>query len=204
MTCSERSHLAVESPLNCRACCRPSTGRRKTAPTLRRCVERVRPSRPHAHLARLERCQWPLAPSSTPRTFRTALQPFPTHGSSTPGHPPGGSCLTYALIAPPVALLALPTASLALHSMPVSAVDLASVAEPTQVEHRSAAIDGALDLAKVIHPQRRPPGIRPPQATCATTLASNASTRGDPGLGDCDSGPFLFGDGREDRPLPPT
>jgi hypothetical protein len=64
----------------------------------------------------------------------------------------------------------------------VYAVDVSMVAVATQVKESSASIDDALNLPKIVHSRKRL-GIRPPRRTRATTFSSNASTRGDPGLG---------------------
>jgi hypothetical protein len=66
---------------------------------------------------------------------------------------------------------------------PVDAIDVTVIAVAAQVEQPSARVEDALDLPKIVHSLVRPPGIRPPRVTRATTLMSNASTRGDPGLG---------------------
>ena len=73
---------------------------------------------------------------------------------------------------------------------PVDAVAVPAVALAAQMEGLAATIDNALDLPEIVHSRVRPPGIRPPRGTRATTLSSNASTRGDPGLGADDSGPY--------------
>ena len=78
---------------------------------------------------------------------------------------------------------------------PVSLIDtvhLPVVAEAAEVEHPPAIVDDALDLPEIVHSRARPPGTRPPRGTRAITLASNASTRGDPGLGAGGSGPFFL------------
>jgi hypothetical protein len=50
-------------------------------------------------------------------------------------------------------------------------------------KHLPAVISNALDLSEIVHPRTRPPETRPPLANRATTSPSNASTRGDRGLG---------------------
>jgi hypothetical protein len=66
---------------------------------------------------------------------------------------------------------------------PIDAVHVPVVAVAAQVEEPSARVDNALDLPQIVHSRVRPPGTRPSRWTRATTVASNASTRGDPGLG---------------------
>jgi hypothetical protein len=65
----------------------------------------------------------------------------------------------------------------------IDAVDVPVVAVSAQAEELPASVDDALDLPEIVHSRARPPGTRPPRGTRATTLSSNASTRGDPGLG---------------------
>jgi hypothetical protein len=85
---------------------------------------------------------------------------------------------------------------------PIGAVLVATVALPAQEEEPPAAVIDTLNLPQIVHSRRRPPGTRPPLGTCATTLASNASTRGDPGVGGCDSGPFFLMAVVADPPTP--
>lgn len=93
--------------------------------------------------------------------------------------------------APPVPPLGFPAPDRALAIMtPVDAIDVAVVARAAQVEHPSAAVDDTLDLAEIVHSRAQLPGTRPPRATRATTLSSDASTRGDPGLGAGGFGPY--------------
>lgn len=73
---------------------------------------------------------------------------------------------------------------------PVRAVDVPAIATAAELEHTSADVGDALNLPEIVHSRARPPGTRPARRTRATTLSSNASTRGDPGLGASDSGPF--------------
>jgi hypothetical protein len=87
-------------------------------------------------------------------------------------------------MASPVVPLELAAVSETLFVMTtVDAVDVPVVAVSAQVEDLPASVDDALDLPEIVHSRVRPPGTRPPQGTRATTLSSNASTRGDPGLG---------------------
>jgi hypothetical protein len=101
-----------------------------------------------------------------------------------------------------VALLARPAPGLALkHMPPIRAVHVTVIADAAQVEHPAAVVDDALDLPEIVHSRTRPQGTRPPSRTRATTIASNASTRGDLGSELAAPGPFLFG-GAGDRPPP--
>jgi hypothetical protein len=105
----------------------------------------------------------------------------------------------------PVPLLAASATHDALVIMTsIRAVDVAVIAPPTQVEHLTASIDGACNPAKIVHSRARPPGIRPPRATRATTLMSDASTRGDQGSKLAASGPTYWWLLRDcPAPLPP-
>jgi hypothetical protein len=69
---------------------------------------------------------------------------------------------------------------------------VAVVAVAAQVEHPAAVVDDALDLPEIVHSRARLQGTRPPLRTRATTLTSNASTRGDPGSEGDVSGPYLL------------
>jgi Ca-activated chloride channel family protein len=80
---------------------------------------------------------------------------------------------------PPLRVLALARALGAV--APVRTVDVSAIAVSAQVEQPPAVVDQALDLPKIVHSRARPPRTRPPSRTRATTIASNASTRGDPG-----------------------
>jgi hypothetical protein len=95
--------------------------------------------------------------------------------------------------AQPMPLLALSTPTSALHVMAtIDAVHLAAIASPAKMKKTPTIVDYALNLPQIVHSRVRPLGIRPPRGIRATTLASNASTRGDRGLGAGDSGPFFF------------
>lgn len=72
----------------------------------------------------------------------------------------------------------------------VGAVDVAAVALPAEMKQPPAIVESAENLPEIVHSRERPPGTRPPRGTRATTLSSNASTRGDSGLGGDDSGPY--------------
>ena len=72
----------------------------------------------------------------------------------------------------------------------VGAVHVPVIAVAAKVEQPPAGIVDALNLPEIVHSRVRPPGIRPLRGSRATTLSSNASTRGDPGLGASDSGPY--------------
>jgi hypothetical protein len=88
------------------------------------------------------------------------------------------------VVAQPMLLLALaPMGDTLVVMAPVDAIDVTVIAVAAQVEHPSTRVEDALDLPEIVHSHARPPGTRPPRATRATTLVSNASTRGDPGLG---------------------
>lgn len=77
--------------------------------------------------------------------------------------------------------LALATSLRPLPTVPrIGAVDLPTIAVPAQEKHPPAVINNALNLSEIVHPDTRPPEIRPPPANRATTSSSNASTRGDP------------------------
>jgi hypothetical protein len=81
----------------------------------------------------------------------------------------------------PVVALELATMSETLFVMAtVDAVDVPVVAVSAEVEEPPASVDDALNLPEIVHSRVRPPGTRPPRRTRATTLSSNASTRGDP------------------------
>ncbi len=73
---------------------------------------------------------------------------------------------------------------------PVRTVDVAAIAAAAKVKETPAPVEGAENLSEIVHSRERPQGTRPPQRTRATTPSSNASTRGDPGLGGEDSGPY--------------
>ena len=66
---------------------------------------------------------------------------------------------------------------------PVGAVDVPAVATPAEMEQPPTIVESAENLPEIVHSRERPQGTRPPRGTRATTLSSNASTRGDPGLG---------------------
>jgi len=72
------------------------------------------------------------------------------------------------------------------------AIDLAPIAAAAQMEDAPAGIQNTLNLPQIVHSRPRPQRTRPPAGTRATTPASNASTRGDSGLGGDDSGPHYF------------
>ena len=74
----------------------------------------------------------------------------------------------------------------------VGAVHVPVVAVPAEVKQPPAVVKAAEKLSKIVHSREGPPRISPPRQTRATTLSSNASTRGDPGLGADDSGPYLL------------
>jgi len=100
------------------------------------------------------------------------------------GPPPVRPCrgLPLRLVRPPVTPFAIPASGQALKLVPpIRAVHVAVVAVAAQVEHSAAVIDDALDLPEIVHSRARPQGTRPTLGTRATTLTSNASTRGDPG-----------------------
>lgn len=85
-------------------------------------------------------------------------------------------------MAPPVVPLELTTVRETLFAMTaVDAVNVPMIAVAAQVEELPASVDDALDLSEIVHSGARPPGTRPPRETRATTLSSNASTRGDLG-----------------------
>jgi hypothetical protein len=69
---------------------------------------------------------------------------------------------------------------------------LAAVASSAEKKRPSALVFDTLHLPEIVHSRERPQGTRPQRRTRATTLTSNASTRGDPGLGGSDSGPYLL------------
>ncbi len=88
------------------------------------------------------------------------------------------------VVAQPMLLLGLaPMGDTLVVMAPIDAIDVTVIAVAAQVEQPSACVEDALDLPQIVHSRMRPPGIRPPRQTRATTLASNASTRGDLGLG---------------------
>lgn len=72
----------------------------------------------------------------------------------------------------------------------IRTVDVATVTPAAQGEQPPAVVVDTLDLSEIVHSRARPPGTRPHRGTRAITVMSNASTRGDPGLGVGDSGPF--------------
>lgn len=72
----------------------------------------------------------------------------------------------------------------------VGAVDMPAVARAAEMKQPPAVIESAENLPEIVHSRARPPGTRPLRRTRATTLSSNASTRGDPGLGGASSGPY--------------
>jgi hypothetical protein len=51
---------------------------------------------------------------------------------------------------------------------------MASIAAAAQIEDVPALVDNALDLPEIVHPPGRSPETRPPLATRATPLVSNA------------------------------
>lgn len=73
------------------------------------------------------------------------------------------------------------------------AVGLAPIAATAEMEDPATVIQNALNLPEIVHSRPRPQRTRPPAGTRATTPGSNASTRGDSGLGGDDSGPHCFG-----------
>jgi hypothetical protein len=66
---------------------------------------------------------------------------------------------------------------------PIGAVSLTPIAAPADMQELPAPVESAQNLPEIVHLRVQPQGTRPPQGTRATTLSSNASTRGDPGLG---------------------
>jgi hypothetical protein len=120
--------------------------------------------------------------SATPVRFYFSLPPSPA----------ARACRRFSLrlVALPVALLDLATVRDLLSDVTrLRAVDLPVIAASAQVEYLPTVIDDALDLPEIVHPLGRPQGTRPPPATRATTFMSNASTRGDAGLGALTPGP---------------
>lgn len=112
--------------------------------------------------------------SATPVRFYFSLARAP------PGH--ASRCLHLRVMAPPVVPLELTTVRETLFAMTaVDAVNVPMIAVAAQVEELPASVDDALDLSEIVHSGARPPGTRPPRETRATTLSSNASTRGDLG-----------------------
>ena len=86
------------------------------------------------------------------------------------------------------------------------AVNLPVIALGAEVHDAPTLIANTLNLPKIVHPYRpRPPGTGSPRACRATTHSSNASTRGDLGLGVSPPGPFSWlvdrdPSSRRDRP----
>jgi hypothetical protein len=68
---------------------------------------------------------------------------------------------------------------------------VAPIAVPAEVEYPPAPVRHALYLPKIVHPQRRPPGTRPPRATCARTPRRTRSPAATRGLGGVTPGPSL-------------
>src|SRR5690606_19573445 len=103
-------------------------------------------------------------------------------------------CLLPCRALPPVRLLRSAAARCALGIVHLPrAVDLTAIAAAAEMEDSPAVIQNTLNLPQIVHSRPRPQRTRPPAGTRATTPASNASTRGDSGLGGDDSGPHCFG-----------
>ena len=86
---------------------------------------------------------------------------------------------------------------------PVGAVHVPAIALAAQMKQPPAVVESAENLPQIVHSRGRPPGTRPLRRTRATTLSSNASTRGDPGLGEVMTPGPTLSCGRADRPAPP-